>query len=393
MASPPLLIKPKLTDVLTISDISGKGKLSIKIQDAILKLSSLIPSNIEGPDDIYDYSGIYISMLGVIGSSPLTESSYTDWYESSGGWNDSDATNKFILLTNFFINDNIINYPYVQIVAYYILGKYFSSNLYSCSLDTGDTVYTCTVLTGINSSPMNYDSNIKTSNLPGNIFNWAKNTQGSCDFFLTYFSKTLNATRHLASVYPWYAQWLGCYTQDNLIEGKPKECDPLCQNIYTIPLYDITNSITKKCNESICVIDNASVGIFNSNGGGTFQQVCPSCAGDAGADSNCLCVLDVSTLSGNLEKISTGNGNLSNPLVFQQVCPGAVCITRNSDGVMETTECSTNPAVIASSGKAYLKGSDYFIFFLFAILVFVVLMAAITGSNYNKYTVKFRSMD
>ena len=81
---------------------------------------------------------------------------------------------------------------------------------------------------------------------------------------------------------PGIAKWCGCYLPDSEYEKYVnlfqinKECTPLCARNGNIPLVDSSGSI-KVCQENICLIDDITVKMIESQGLLGFGNVCQSC--------------------------------------------------------------------------------------------------------------------
>lgn len=90
------------------------------------------------------------------------------------------------------------------------------------------------------------------------------------------------------------------YVRDGIDEGNTNACDPLCKLPGTVPKYTCEgegNSQTctrANCSQNICVIDDVTIDIINSNVGDiSFNLACGGCQ-----DGNCLCIFsDVNILN------------------------------------------------------------------------------------------------
>lgn len=135
-------------------------------------------------------------------------------------------------------------------------------------------------------------------------------------------------TAQRISFNPAIAQWCGCHlpageyesysTQFNI----PPQCTPMCNRSGTIPISGI-NADPIRCTQNICLIDNVTVNLVNSQIGNgiQFDQMCDNCPG-----GQCSCIIsnatvDVenSTIAGNLVPIGEGCGTLT----CTQVNPGS----------------------------------------------------------------------
>lgn len=141
---------------------------------------------------------------------------------------------------------------------------------------------------------------------------------GLCQSGLQSVCSTKTAQR--ISLDPAIAQWCGCHLPGGEYEDYsvkfniPPECTPMCNRAGTIPIVGI-NSQAIGCRQNICLIDNVTVNLVNSQIGGgiNFDQICANCNG-----AQCSCIvsdttIDISnsTIGGNVVPVGQGCGNLS----------------------------------------------------------------------------------
>lgn len=77
--------------------------------------------------------------------------------------------------------------------------------------------------------------------------------------------------------------WCSCWMPDSSYEkyekfGIQRECSPLCNRPGVLPYLD-NNFLTKVCVQSVCMMDDITVGLINTNfkNGVNFNQICGSC--------------------------------------------------------------------------------------------------------------------
>ena len=227
---------------------------------------------------------------------------------------------------------------------------------------------------------------------------------------LESFCKAITPEGQNVSVFvsssPSIYQWCGCYSgQTPLAETTAQRendqqrlaCNPMCSYTESIKLYR-NNSDTGlgdnyqelDCTETLCVIDDVSIKVIDSEGKITFNQICPGCD----TSGNCTCIIDTS-VQGILDKIVVGDGGSQDPVSFNQVCPGAQCYSVNSQGIYTKIKCNTNNN--ANTGKdpffgyngdgflrdldkeANLDDGDYAGFIAIAIILLVFIFIAFSG--------------
>jgi len=94
------------------------------------------------------------------------------------------------------------------------------------------------------------------------------------------------------------AQWCGCHMpNENYLEYSQKyniqkPCTPVCNRLGTIPLTGINNNPIN-CKQNICVIDDISIDIINTQIGGglNINQLCNNCTG-----GQCTCIISNSNI-------------------------------------------------------------------------------------------------
>lgn len=140
---------------------------------------------------------------------------------------------------------------------------------------------------------------------------------GLCQDALESVCRTTSSQR--LSLNPALAQWCGCHLPDGEYQDYsikyniPPQCTPMCNRIGAVPIVGI-NSIPVVCEQDICLIDDVSVNLIESQAGGgiNFNQICGNCSG------NCSCIIsdtsvDIigSTIGGDINIIDQNCGNLT----------------------------------------------------------------------------------
>lgn len=168
----------------------------------------------------------------------------------------------------------------------------------------------------------------------------------------------------------------GCSTGTTGCTGQPA-CDPLCHRAMTSQrAYQPTgNFIT--CPQSVCVIDDVTINIENSNvpGGINFNNICSGCGGASGGDG-CLCVVSGTNVSSTMAGVGVGTN-------FNQFCGNdSVCIVEDDNGNITSVSACTgiNPANIGVSGGSAIPNLGLLFIFIFLVLLilFLCVMARVT---------------
>lgn len=188
---------------------------------------------------------------------------------------------------------------------------------------------------------------------------------------------------------PTAAQIFGCYLPDAEYQTYvdqyqiPKECTPTCNRSNVIPLVAADGITQVKCTNSICLMDNVSVNLINSQVGGNiqFSQICGGCgASGPNVSSSCTCILQDTTLD-------AINSTIGGSINFEQNCVGAVtCVQTDSSGNKIQVPCGSSTTTsqspyaqeIALQQQAQsiaLKQGNTVI--IIAIILFVILIIVI----------------
>ena len=135
-------------------------------------------------------------------------------------------------------------------------------------------------------------------------------------------------------------------------KGIPTECDSLCTIAQIRPS---SNGQLLQCTETVCVIDDVTFNIANSNVGGIdFNMMCGNCGG-AGCSQCYIDGVDINTI----------NSNLNGGITINQEC--GQCLTPGPAGSVPTT-CSGSP--ITPTGKSIM-----YKILIGCIAIFVVFLA------------------
>lgn len=168
-------------------------------------------------------------------------------------------------------------------------------------------------------------------------------------------------TAQRLSLNPETAQWCGCYLPPQEYEAYsvnfniPPQCTPMCNRVSTIPIVGI-NGEPIACEQDICLIDNVTLNIVNSQIGGgiNFNQICDNCAG-----AQCSCIVsnttvDISnsTIGGNVVPIADGCGSVTcsqtNPGITG---PNVITVECGSTGYNPYTEYEAKVAAAKQSAE------------------------------------------
>lgn len=177
-----------------------------------------------------------------------------------------------------------------------------------------------------------------------------------------------------------YAEW------SNLgINEKGSECDPLC--LLPSVVGQFVNGVQVPCNQNICIIDNITVDLINSqvSGGINFSSVCGNCSGTSG---NCRCIFsNINVLQNN----STVSGGIN----FSQNCGGNCFVPSSTvSGELDKVDCATgNPLAgqgffskIWDSIKSWFSSNSTIIIIIIVIFVIVSLFFLWAYSSKSKKT-------
>lgn len=126
-------------------------------------------------------------------------------------------------------------------------------------------------------------------------------------------------------------------------------CDPLCLLPNVIPQYN--NGTRASCTQNLCVLDNISIDIVNSQTGNiNFNTVCGNCSTSGTSGSNCRCVFS------NINVFQSGStvGSIN----FAQNCGTCSMPDPNNPGNFINIDCKTGMPggnVVESAWNKFLK--------------------------------------
>lgn len=213
---------------------------------------------------------------------------------------------------------------------------------------------------------------------------------GLCQSGLDVVCATKTSQR--ISLNPAVAQWCGChlspgeYADYSARFNIPPECTPMCNRVGTIPIVGI-NAEAVTCKQNICLIDDVTVNLINSQIGGgiDFNQICGNCQ-----DAQCSCIVsnttvDISnsTIGGNVVPVTEGCGSFT----CAQTNPG------NTGPRMLTVQCegtgSFNPyaqyeAEVAAARATAKKNAWLWTLIAIGIalvLIFIIIFVIDPGSG------------
>lgn len=185
-----------------------------------------------------------------------------------------------------------------------------------------------------------------------------------------YLSLTLGSSQCLIGATGCTA---GCTAGNTGCTGQPS-CDPLCRRALTSQkAYQPTGSIIT-CPQNICVIDNVSINISQSNvpGGVNFNTVCSGCGGPSGGPG-CLCIVSGVNISETASSIGIGAN-------FNTFCSGSsICIVEDSSGNIISQGSCTGVSPSNIPVGTFPISPNIAIVFILVLIVFIVLFVVIAA--------------
>lgn len=172
---------------------------------------------------------------------------------------------------------------------------------------------------------------------------------------------------------PGVVPWCGCYMPNDQYQTYTdlyqvnKECTPACARQGNIPVVSADGRQAVLCNQDVCIIDNVTISLENTNVGGSinFSQFCGGCsapvsgvsgsANDSGTGNT-----TTSNDSGVMETISTGDNNTVSS-TGSQTASSCLCII--SDGTISAASSSIGGGInlnedCGSSSQCYKQNPD-----------------------------------
>ena len=172
-----------------------------------------------------------------------------------------------------------------------------------------------------------------------------------------------------------YVDFFGCYSPPPALDAaakilaNDKQCDPLCNRVSTIQLWETTDPKNQfygnqiECQRAVCVIDNITIDAIKSTTGDiNFDQVCSACS-NASGNVGCTCIISGVDINNIWSEIGGVN--------FNQQCGGAgsLCLEISDNGTDTPVECSK--AIDDSSGS---KVSTEVLVIIGIILVVIIII-------------------
>lgn len=165
--------------------------------------------------------------------------------------------------------------------------------------------------------------------------------------------------------YPQLRRWCGCFMIESQYDeyiksGISKQCTPFCNKIDTLQNTDDNGNIMTCPIEEPCIIDEKNISLINSLP--YRQTICGRCS----LTSSCKCDIKFSSLE-------EANGKLKNGVKLESVCAKTVC--RDAEG--NEISCDGKNSKVESF-KEDKSSTDYFMWILLAITLFIIVMIGIT---------------
>lgn len=227
------------------------------------------------------------------------------------------------------------------------------------------------------------------------IWDICSQTPGLCQDYLKVHCSSFTPEGILK--HPSSFKWCGCYMSPDVyakytdLYQIPVECTPTCNQTGNLPLAEINGVTPKRCTQSICVMDNITIDIINTDiKNFNFEQVCSSC----GSKGSCQCTLS------NFTFIS--GGSQIDKLDLSQKCGSSTCYRdiTNTEGVVTKTiqvpcdsDDSYDPQAIDDENKKKLQQANntlvMYIIIIFIILIVILIVGwfIIVPRKRKEYTV------
>ena len=111
---------------------------------------------------------------------------------------------------------------------------------------------------------------------------------------------------------PQLLSFCGCHAPpDPLLNGIDPQCDPLCNQLGTVPLQDPLTGLKLECNTTVCVINDVNLG--------SISQICSGCS----ESQPCKCIIS----------------NIPEGLDVSMCGSDSVCLEPNESGVLIPVDC------------------------------------------------------
>ena len=169
------------------------------------------------------------------------------------------------------------------------------------------------------------------------------------------------------------ADFCGCHV---LPPGSPSDifgdnisCYPLCHRIETVQLFDSTTGEPQLCPGTLCVIDDITINVAESDIGGDidFTNICPSCPvidNPSPDDERCKCIISGINITETMDSAGIG-------VNFDQSCgEGSTCYQEDKDGNMVAVNCDD---FVPTTGPS--DPGTNLPYILLGIVIFVIIIA------------------
>lgn len=191
---------------------------------------------------------------------------------------------------------------------------------------------------------------------------------GVCDTTLKNYCGQFSRDQVLANNV--LVDFCGCYTlpdQNYLKYSNDPSCDPICRRISTVQKADLANGEVKRCPENVCVINDVTINIINSEvkGGVNFSNICPACGVQSSAD--CLCIIAGTNVETTLSTIGAYD--------VKQFCGNkSVCLVEDPEGnIIKESNCDTLPNGPNLTNQNSFPNL-YLVIFLIIIFVLIIII-------------------
>lgn len=178
------------------------------------------------------------------------------------------------------------------------------------------------------------------------------------------------------------------YTDAGIDIGSTNACDPICKLPGALPKYfnTLENNWQKGvCSQSLCVIDDVTINLINSNVGNIdFNVTCSGCSAD-GSGGSCMCIFsDINVLS-QASNISGINFNVD--------CGGNCYMADPITGIADKKiDCPGSNIIPSSGNKIWEWIKSHYIEIGVGIIVLVILIIIFVASG-RQQTPNNKSID
>ena len=184
---------------------------------------------------------------------------------------------------------------------------------------------------------------------------------GACQ---PYLSGYCSAYSSLGELNPTTVDFCGCFVPNPYPEI-PNGCAPGCNRPQTVRKSDPATGQLEKCSPDVCVIDNVTISLTNSevSGGVNFVNFCPGCGG--GTEGGCFCLIAGVDVTETFSSIGLGTS-------FSQYCgPGSVCLQGTAPHLVSVS-CQNAAAASATGGTSSVFPWKWIILVSLVVTLFVL---------------------